>query len=377
MSLTLDQVVTAARDRHSAFHRTRIPNGVLARFLTDYQNELVRKAAQRERHYLAQSLAIALDVDAANDPGTVGAGTSGGLPADADDGSVAVVQESAGALVEISDDVVVVVAERVATSATGTTITSTGAGRTTNEDANRLIRVTSGPGKGEIRTISSNTTDTWTVSAAFTTTPTTASLFEVIAATVETDEDMGVVTAVPALSERRGYLVRLNASGVPTIDYTQPLTVNVDRGVPLPSVAAILGGTVRYTDEDPGPLTITTYERRFNPPDFPAVYMAGEELFLVGEESDWQDVSGLELRYTPIAPTFAALTDYFLVPDAARPALVAKAADFMAMRVAGMEGIAIAPEVYEARAREAERDYLNSLRISRRSRFSVMAEGDY
>jgi hypothetical protein len=383
VTLQLSAVLTAIRDRHPAFHKTRIPDAVLARFLSDYQNELIGRAVERDKMYLVQSLGIALAINDANDPGTAGAGTTGGLPATVEtDGSVAVVQESTGSLIEplltASQGGSVVLADRVVTSVVGQVIRSIGAGRTVNADVGRLIHIISGTGIDQVRSIASNTADSWTPNENWTVVPDTTSQFTLVDPLAGTEADLNVVTELPAVSSRTGYLVRITAQGVPYIDYASPLTVWLDRGVPLPEMigGGPIGGTVRYPDGDAYPLTITTYGRRYDGTRTPAVYVAGGELFLCGAEDDWRDVESIELRFTPVAPVFAALTEYFLVPDAARPTLVAQGAAFAASRLSGNE-FAIDVAFFESKAENAEQQYLASLRLAKRARAITFREGTY
>lgn len=62
-------------------------------------------------------------------------------------------------------------ASGTATSATTTTLVQTGKTWTASQWINSQVRITAGTGAGQIRTISANTADTLTVSAAWTTTP--------------------------------------------------------------------------------------------------------------------------------------------------------------------------------------------------------------
>ena len=378
MPFTLQQAITAARDRGYWFRRERVPDGVLARWLSEYQNALIAKCARRDRHYLRQSASIALSVSTANTPGVAGAGTSGGLPASVDaNGNASVVESSAGALVELgltsAEGAAVMVAERVVTSATSTTTTSTGAGRTVNEDVGRVVRITAGRGQGQVREITANTATQWT-HAAWTTIPDTTSLMQVVAPALVTDETADVVTALPIESSQTGYLVRINASGVPYLDYTQPLTVSTEAGVALPSVLAVTGGTVRYTDGTADPLTITDADARFRRFHSPAVFLAGETLHLVGTSDEWSDVASIEVHYLPIAPDLTQRTDVFLLPDAAKGSVVAQAAAFMAARVSAMPDVKMDPTPLVAMGAEAERGYLASLSIGPRARTTTIRE---
>lgn len=355
---------------------------MLARFLSDWQNETISKAVEREKHFMMQSASIVLALDPASAPGTVGAGTSGGLPgAVSSSGALSVSEETTGALVEISGTVVV--AERAVTAATANDISSTGAARTTNQDQNRVVVITAGKGKGQIRSIISNTAAQWVISTGsdgfqWTTIPDTTSEFEIRTAGFSIDNTDAVVTALPSEDTQTGFLVRLNAQGVPYIDYTKPLVASVEHGVQLPSMTALLGGTCRYTNGDSDKLSITSFENRFDPVQWPAVYPAGETVRFCGTSNDWLDVLSLELHYAPIAPDFTALTDYFLLPDSAKPAAVARAAAFMALRVEGTaEEVQIDSGKYEGIAQESEDRFLKTIRLSSRSRSAVIRPAYY
>lgn len=385
MSISLDQIVTAARDRHSAFFRTRIPNGVLARFLSDLQNELIVRVCASAPTFLAQTVTIALHLDSDSTVGTAGAGTTDGVPGSVSAaGDVSAVQSPAGALVTLgltsADGATIQVAERTVTSATDTVLTSTGAGRTVNEDVGRILLITAGKGAGQLREIASNTATTWTHTAWSSTsgwvTPDATSIMQVVAPVYEATEEQGVVTSLPALTTRTGYLVKLSASGVPTIDFTAPIVASVEDGVPLPAMHTLLGGTIRYTDGDTDALTVTSYARRTDATRTLAVYPVGETIRFCGTSEDWADVASIDALYTPVAPLFTALTDLFLLPDAARPCLVASAAAFMALRVSDAEGVSIDASAYQAAANMAQSTYLSSVRLQSRARLTIMRGQD-
>lgn len=375
MSLLLSSVITASRDRSPWFHKSRVTDAVLARHLSDVQNELIAAAVRRDPQFLAQAANVVLNLDGSDAPGTVGAGTSGGLPSDGT--GLATAQGTAGALVEArtttAEGASVFVAERVATSATANALTSTGAGRSVNADAQRVLVITGGKGLGQRRTIISNTADTWTISTGsdgqqWTTIPDSTSLLRVVVPVYGVDDGIGVITNAPAVSTTVGYLVKLHANGTPYIDFTAPLVATMDAGVPLPSMQFPLDGTCWYTDGSSAPLYITSAERRFTPAQFPAIYVLGQTLYLVGQTTDWQGIASISLRYAPVAPVFTALTDTFLLPDHARPALVAKAAAFMAMRVNGMPEVNIDPITLKGEAVVSEKAFLNSVSAGKRGR---------
>lgn len=378
MAVQLQDVITAARDRHPAFFKTRVPNATIARFLSDYQNELIGKAVARDKQFLAQKASIVINLDASSAPGTVGAGVGAGLPGTIDDsGAFSLSQSTAGGLVDVVTDpergAQVLISEHVVASATATSLTDAAAGWTVNAYSGRLAVITDGPGKDERRLIISNTVDTLVISTGtdglqWTALPTPASIFSIVAPAYEGSDDVGVVTALPATLTQTGYLVKLSASGVPVIDYTKPLIATVEAGVPLPSALAILGGTVHFSDGDRGELALVPQGERFRPERMPAAYTVGQTLFCCGCNADWCDVASLELDYVPIAPAFTQLIDYVLLPDAARPALVAAAAAFMAQRCAGMPDVQIDPRTLTSLAAQSEAAYLSTIRLTRRAR---------
>lgn len=378
MSLTLNTIITASRDRSPWFFRTRVTDATLARYLSDAQNELIGAAVRRDPQYLAQTANVVLHVDGSDAPGVVGAGTVGGVPGQSDGaGGFQIASGTAGALIEAgvtsADGASVFVTDRVVTSATSTSVTSTGAGRTVNADIGRVLVITDGAGLGQRRTILSNTATAWTISTGsdgqtWATVPDATSLMSVVAPTYSADDTMTVFTAVPSTTTNVGYLVRLNAQGVPFIDFAAPLVATIDTGVSLPAMQFPLDGTVWFVDGSAGPMNIITADQRFHSQRWPSVYYVGQQLYLAGSQSDWQDVASIALRYTPIAPPFTALTDLFLIPDAARPALVAMASSFMAMRVSGLPDVTIDPRPHQAAAAGATDSFMASVSAAKRGR---------
>lgn len=378
MSFTFDDAIQAARDRHPAFHRSRVPGGPLARFATDQQNELIQRCVRRDPQFLSQKASILFSVDTLNAVGTAGAGTTGGLPGETDaNGAFSVVEESSGSLIEASttsdDGATVHVSERPVTSATSTTLTCSTVARTVNGDVDRVLVITGGTGQGQRRSVISNTATVWTV-AAWTTTPDSTSLFTLVEPVFTSSGALGVVTTLPSVSTQTGYLVKTDAQGVPYLDYTTPLVATVADGLSLPSMHALLGGRVRMTDGDAVQLTVVSQDQQDNPPNWPAVYTVGQQVFVIGAAEDWTDVNSLELDYVPVAPPFTALTDTYLLPDSARACVVAGLAAFMAIRVAGMPEVSIDPNAFASYAVGCERQYLTSLLITRQRRIERISE---
>lgn len=385
--MQLQDIITAARDRHPAFHQTRVPHATVARFLTDYQNELIARAVERDKQFLAQKAAVVIDFGDNTTPGTVGAGSGDGLPgAVNDDGTFSAVEETAGSLIEAlvsqAEGAAIVISERAVTSATANDLTCAGVARTANQDVGLVLVITAGTGKDQRREIQSNGASNWVISTGtdgrqWDTAPDATSLFEIVDPKFTSSEGLGVLTGLPAVSTQTGYLVRLSATGLPYIDWTKPLVADVEDGISLPAALAIIGGTVRYTDGDSGLLGFVSQDRRYKPPVFPAVYTVGQSLYFCGQKADWDEIKSLEIDYVPIAPPFTQLTDFFLLPDSARPALVAKAAAFMAVRVAGMPDVTIEPEPHVEKGEQSEERFLSSIRLTRRARRIVFREEYY
>lgn len=339
MALTLETIVTAARDRHPAFHKSRVPNAVVARFLTGYQRRLISQASDINAEAFAQQASVMFDLAPENALGTAGAGV-GGAPAGLVSGLPVAEGLPAGAAIEVdAESGVILQSPAVVTSATATTLTRAGAGWTVNLFANRYVLITAGPGMGQMRQVLSNTADTLTISTGgdneqWATVPTTESMFTVVDAPLVLTQEAGAITAMPALAERSAYLVRLTAGGMPYVDLARPLVARFDVGIDLPPHEYILGGTVRdAAGTGTASLYITRYPFRETDAAVFAAYLMDAKLFLLGDRSTWQGIASIDLRYVPIAPALTALTDYFLLGDGAYDALVARAAAHMAVRV--------------------------------------------
>jgi hypothetical protein len=380
MSLLLSDVIAGVRSRNPAFDRRLVTDKSLADFFTTEQRRLMTRALERDKQYLAQALTVAFDLSAADAPGTAGDGTSGGVPAQLSAaGAIAVSEETAGSLVTVATDgVATLVSDTDVVSATATSLIGLGAAWVVNAYVGKAVVITAGTGYGQPpRTIASNTANQLTWNDAWSIVPDSTSTFKIVSEVLSVDATAGAVTAVPSVSARTGFLVRLNANGVPYIDYTKPLTVSVEKGVPLPQFHSILGGNVRFTDinNSVAPLRLQSYTDRFAPNGWPAAYVFNQTLFLCGGAADWQDVDGIELHYVPIPPAFVARTDLFLLPDHSYSVLVARGAVFSALRLASLANapsVAIAPLNQEAS--EAESAYLASIGLTRRARASRMRE---
>lgn len=382
MSLSIQQYIDMVRSVHPAFSRYMVPDKALTDFASREQQRLMSLAIMRDRTYLSQSMSILFDLNSADldAPGVAGIGTAGAVPAVASGASFAASQATAGSAVGFSDGTISVADTPVA-SASSTTLTAVGVTWTVNAYVAKLARIVAGTGAGTSpRTIASNTSAQLTVSSAWEVTPDATSVFRIVAGVQSVDSTLGAVTDLPSVSSTRGYLVKLNASGVPYIDYTAPLVGHISQGVPLPSYYAVLGGTIRFSsalgapfasqqaDYGATPLLLVPEGMRFGVPSF-AGYLKNSHLFLCGSRSDWLGVESIALHYVPVPPSFTARSDLFLLPDTALPVLTANGAVFAASRVTGIADCPQPPsDLLVAQATAAEDAWLSSISLSKRSR---------
>lgn len=385
MSFTVQDVIDGVRSVHPAFSRYMVPDKAIADFCTREQRRLITKGTERDRSFLAQPMTILFDLAHADAdaPGEAGVGTSGGVPAEATDSGFAAVQEMTGSALAFGEGTVLVSDTPVA-SATATTLTAVGSpGWTVNAYTNKIAKIVAGTGAGSTpRTIASNTASQLTASSAWEITPDTSSVFRVTNDPTQVDETIGMVTDLPAVSARRGFLVKLNASGQPYLDVTAPIVGYVSRGIPLPPYVAVLGGQVRFTNASPQsdygalPLSLLHAKQRFHSLPVFAAYIEHQSLYLIGGRAEWGPVSSIELSYIPVAPAFAARTDVFLLPDTALPALVASAALFAASRITGIPDVPQPPsDLLAAQAADAHQDFLSTIGLTKRARIGRVRPG--
>lgn len=392
MATQLQFYIDQVRNRHPAFEKRLVPDKVLADFATLDQREILTLALGHDRQYLAQPLPIGFDLTNADadSPGTAGAGTVGGLPAQSNgQGGFSYAQSATGSGVEVeTTGVVVLVPDTVVVSATATTLTALGSPVwTTNQYLNDTVIITAGTGAGQPpRVIASNTASQLTVSVAWAIQPDPTSVFNVVQAVDNVDQTFGAVTDVPGLSSSTGYLVRLNAQGTPYLDFTKPLVVSLASGIPLPPYHSILGGTVRLVPPNTqlgnppcqDKLTLNSFSDRFAYHGDYGAYLLNGSLYLMGGRQDWCNVQGIELTYVPIPPAFVARTDYFLLPDTALPVLVARAAVFAATRISGIPDVPPIPaDALTAMAQGATDSFIKTLQLTKTARFSRMRRGRY
>lgn len=372
MAIQLQTVITAARDRHPAFHRSRVTDAVLARALSEYQRQLMSRALRRDRAFLAQQASIIFTAQS-----LTGAGV-GGFPAEvANDGTVSRAEDVTGFAEQANTDGgVVLVSEFVPSSFTTTSVTKTAAGWTVNAFTNAYLEVTAGKGVGQLRVITTNTATVLNWTTPLTSALDATSVVRVVSVATSVPGDVSVITSNPAEAQRVGYLIKLDATGTAFIDLTDPLTAKFSSGIPLPPTRHLLGGTVRdQAGTVIGEICLTTYAERFDAAGFYPVYLLNREVYLVGQSTDWNGVGAIDLRYVPDTPQFTALTDYFLLPQHAEPALVAHAAYVAGARVQGLDGMQ-GPDMQLLLAERAaaENDFLRDITSQRQVATSRVRE---
>jgi hypothetical protein len=352
----LQDIITAARNRHQAFHKRRIPDTVVASHLSDAQRVLITRGADLDSNRVAVQCNIALATTPGNTPAAVGAGSGGGVPAQLITplplaGSPAFEPgQDTGPSVEIDTDTApVLVSDSVVSAATPTTLTGPAtAVWPVNGLNNAIVVIVAGTGYGQRRTVIGNTVNALTISTGadgeqWQTTPDVTSVFRVVRTKIAVDEQTSFVTELPPTQQRYGYLVKLDAFGRPYLDVANPVAVTIDAGIPLPAYERILGGSCRFKAGTPlspltAPLAIRPYRGRYLWGPTYTCWLENEQLFLAGTMQDWVDLVSIDLRLVPVPGDFVAMTDYLLLPDLARPAMIAEAAWLMAMRCQGMEG---------------------------------------
>jgi len=348
VATSVGTIIGRARNTHSAFHKARVPDVVVIDYLSDLQRTLITKAADLDTNRVAITAQIAFATTPGNVPASAGAGQAGALPGTLVGGVITPVYGDAGPSIELDlVNAAVLMADTPLLSATATVINFTGTPVPAGVDTH-VAWVVAGTGTGTKRFILSHTTSQLTLSTGTDGQQLPAldasSIVRIIAKVLLADNALNLVTELPPQLQSTGYMVQIRADGTPFINLINPVTVNLDNGIPLPNNERVLGGSCRFKSGSPlapitAPLTIRPYaQRHLWGPGYTS-WLENNQLFLVGSMQDWSDVISIDLRLVPITGNFVALADVFLVPDNALNVLVDGAALFMAKRVAGMPEI--------------------------------------
>lgn len=401
MSLTLQNIIDAARDRDAAFAKQRVPDASFARYLTGYQKELVSRAHEIRPGIIESRISIVLgSVDGllptVSPLGQIGASTTQGLPVLGGDQEVstgaspltAILDAEVGNTVEIDvankqGQTVVLVPPTAITATTVNGLTAFGApGWTVNQFAvpNVYVQILYGTGAGQgLASVLSNTAGQLTLDNNWLVQPDITSVFQIIFAPMIATQETSVVLGLPAYQTRNAYVVKLNAQGQPYIDLTMPLAGTFEQGIPLPQHKALLRGTIYFALNDnptqSADLNIVDVSHRLYARGPFACWTDNKNLYLIGQGQDWQNVASIDLRYLPEPPNITALTDVFLLPDSAYTPLVEGAAWFAAkrcMNTQDQENVDIG--LYTAAKEKAETVWLNELGTRNRAQVSYIRE---
>ncbi|MFZ1654596.1 MAG: hypothetical protein WAT84_02085 [Candidatus Moraniibacteriota bacterium] len=179
-----------------------------------------------------------------------------------------------------------VVAVTNATSATTTTITDTGETWIPNEFAGQVMAITSDTGAGQTRRVVSNTTDTLTVSPAFSTTPDTTSDFEVDPEAVYGASNIVTsigITAESPLGEARQMCIGTNS----TSDTGGVTCYNHQAGPNL--IADVFHSDSEQMDDSSTEWTGTDYD------DIRSIDLSGRALVMGSEAHFWTETEDVRL----------------------------------------------------------------------------------
>lgn len=325
MLLTVGQVKNRLKDEYADATAQVVPEPSLARHLSDYQEELMRKCFLIDDNFKAQQASIAFSFSDTNDPAVVGRGTSGGLPIIVEaDGSYLVIRARTGSLIEYDFTTsAALVIERPVVAHTANTLSAAGTAWVVDQFANKIVRIVTGKGSGSApRLVLSNTINQITATQPWEIEPDATSTFEVLEVAPDVTSEFGIATSSDPTNERTGYLVKEDANGIAYIDYTAPLRATYMTGIPLPPHLKVIGGDVRYAPQgglepSPLPLDLTTHSGRANDRGLPQAFVMNDELFFSGAERHWRQATSVDLRYVPIPPAVLKDTDAFLFADAA------------------------------------------------------------
>ena len=157
MSLTLGEVIDAIRDRNPELAPQRVPNGVIARYLTGYQRELFSLTNERYPELVTGQVSIVFPPVGypANSPvSAIGAGTAGGLPAAlASNDTITAVPLAVGNTIQLPvNGAPVLFGPSVTTGASQTTLTAAGSPLwATNQYAGQAVAIVAGTDVGDVQ----------------------------------------------------------------------------------------------------------------------------------------------------------------------------------------------------------------------------------
>lgn len=113
------------------------------------------------------------------------------------------------------------------------------------------------------------------------------------------------------------------------------------------------------------PLTFVAHAQRLQPARWPAAYLDGDVLRLIGGRDAWATSRRIILRYVPVPGELNAKTPLTL-PDAAEGALVAACVDFLARRTPDSDAHPVPRARMETDFKAAEAAFVAALRTRKR-----------
>ena len=330
MAIQLNEIVEVARYEHPLFEQLRKPVGPIIRRLNRLQREVFNEVVKYDKTFMAQRYGM-----------LVTEATDARQPAGLDeDGELYYRMMEAGKLITVK-----LLARSTygkSTTATSTVVTDSAQAWAVNEHIGRFLRWVTGDAKGQLREVGASTATTATISNStnpFDPVPATGDAYEIWTVTKLPDqwqdkdrqvpvfEGGGIFVGRQPATSQEFYPVIVDTDGTAKIDTTtQPATkisVLGRVGVPMPPAVRICGmdvyrqGSTLYMREG----SIVPYALRNQPPSRPAMYLMNDELYLVDPTTDWRPEDQIDIRFVPVPPDLVKKTNYFLLPETARPML--------------------------------------------------------
>lgn len=335
--MNVGTVLKMAREKVPFYQASWCPVGLQRQMLSDLQRSLYRQALNLDAYYRYQVAHILVAPSAANDVGRKGAGTGQFGIADQ-----AVNLEGGTGLAQGFDfaSATMVISRRPVVGATLQSVTVAGTAWTTNQWQGRILRVEAGAGAPQIREVLSNTADTLVISTGDTDFATaldvsaeTPSLIAVYDAPLTALADVGVMLTYPTTEQRIGFITKLDATGTPYLDLTEPVYATVNVPISLPPVQDILQARVHGTQ--PGytaPIRIVGAGYLDVPTNSIALVRQGDRLIPIGPAEYWAQVRSIEIRYQPVLPDLARDADLLFLGGMALNALQDGLAKEIALR---------------------------------------------
>lgn len=123
-------------------------------------------------------------------------------------------------------------------------------------------------------------------------------------------------------------------------------------GAAVPDHQFIRGGSV-YVGATERPLYLIRWQSRIRPVVWPAAWLEGNTLHLVGDAAQWAAADRIVLKIVPTPADLVAMTDVVALPDIAESTCVTALAAFLAQRTADVPPL---PQIPRQRLQELARE---------------------